>query len=406
MRYRLYFVLQLCAVVLLVTLVAVGVAWQWIAVAAVLVAVVFVLAYRSVLLPLKTIQNGIYLLREQDFSSRLRGVGQKDADNVVGMFNTMMDSLKNERLKNLEQNAFLARLIAASPMGIAICDFDGNVRETNPAYDALASADVVAALASLPEGGSTVVRSGHSQICRCSRSSFMDSGFSRPFFLVELMTDEIAKAETEMFNKIVRTMGHEVNNTLGSVISVLETIEDMHADDPMVAGVARSCGDSCRNLGLFVKGYSDVVKLPEPTLARVDLNVWVTDTMPVLQGLASNNIQIVSELCDGEAFAQFDSMLMERVLVNIVKNAVESIGDDDGGRIVVRVAPGMLQVVDNGKGISREAAAKIFTPFFSTKRQDRGLGLMLIADILRKHNAAFDLATDDDGLTRFTIRFA
>ena len=97
-------------------------------------------------------------------------------------------------------------------------------------------------------------------------------------------------------------------------------------------------------------------------------------------------------------------MLIHRVLVNAVKNSVESIGDA-GGRIVIRTAPDILEVIDNGKGISDETAKMIFTPFFSTKHADRGLGLMLISDILRRHNATFTLITTPDRLTRLTIRF-
>ena len=74
-------------------------------------------------------------------------------------------------------------------------------------------------------------------------------------------------------------------------------------------------------------------------------------------------------------------------MVNGVKNAVESIGER-AGEIVVRAYGRTLEIVDNGPGLSAEASARVFTPFFSTKRADRGLGLMLIGDVLRKHKAS------------------
>lgn len=405
MRYRIYFAIQICALAALVALVLYDAGWIWFVVVGIVLILAFGLGYRSVVKPLNAVQNGIYLLREQDFSSRLRRVGQADADKVIDMFNGMIDSLRRERLKNLEQNDFLGKLIDASPLGIAICDLDGNIRETNAAYDAMVTPEVSAAFARLSDDGSCVVRAGQSQIFRCSRRFFMDSGFRRPFFIIERMTDEIAKAETEMFNKIVRTMGHEVNNTLGSVISVLETIEDMHADDTVMADAVRSSADSCRNLGKFVKGYSDVVKLPDPQMVDVDMCQWVKEQLPTLQAIATDNIDVVTDCRSDGLVARFDPMLMQRVLINVVKNAVESIGDGKGG-ITICVSDNMLQVVDNGAGISAEAAEKIFTPFFSTKHQDRGLGLMLIVDILRRHKASFTLCTDPvDKLTRFTIVF-
>ncbi|MDE5568734.1 MAG: sensor histidine kinase, partial [Muribaculaceae bacterium] len=70
-----------------------------------------------------------------------------------------------------------------------------------------------------------------------------------------------------------------------------------------------------------------------------------------------------------------------------------------------RTAPAQLEIIDNGKGISDEVAQHIFTPFFSTKHADRGLGLMLISDILRRHKASFTLSTGTDRLTRLTIKF-
>lgn len=99
-----------------------------------------------------------------------------------------------------------------------------------------------------------------------------------------------------------------------------------------------------------------------------------------------------------------DPVLMQRVLINLVKNAVESIGGRQG-HIRLRVEGKTLAVTDDGLGISPEAAQRIFTPFFSTKRPDRGLGLMLVADILRSHNAGFSLATAG-GETTFLITFA
>ena len=88
--------------------------------------------YQKVIKPMRTIGNGMDLLREQDFSSRLSPVGQYDADHLVQMFNRMMDQLKRERLRLREQNQFLDLLIKASPMGVLILTFDEEVQQLNP----------------------------------------------------------------------------------------------------------------------------------------------------------------------------------------------------------------------------------------------------------------------------------
>lgn len=363
------------------------------------------MVYRAIAMPMRAIRTGMDLLRSQDFASRLSYTGQKNADEVVDLYNAVITNIKSERLKNLEQENFLAKLVEVSPMGIAICSLDGNIERTNPAFDSLSSPALTATLESLPDDCQTTIRPEASLVLRCSRLSFMDRGFKRPFFLVERLTDEIMKAETNIFNKIVRTMGHEVNNTLGGVVSVLETLALINSGDAEIGAAIGSCRKSCLNLGDFVKGYSDVVKLPDPDLKPVNLNEFVSDAMPFLAEMCPENITLSTELHPSDPVVMIDSMLIHRVLVNAVKNAVESIGDKPGN-ITVSTAPSSLMITDNGKGISEADSQRIFTPFFSTKHADRGLGLMLISDILRRHRADFSLATGSDRLTRLSISFA
>lgn len=369
---------------------------------------------RAVHTPLKAVQNGMYLLREQDFSSRLRPIGQADADMVVEVYNSVIDSMRAERLKNLEQNRFLSQVVDASPLGVAICDFDGRIVQTNRAWEKMQSPRLAKAIDSISDGTTGTVRVADSLIVRISRLWFMDKGFRRRFILVEKLTDEIVAAEKQMFNNIVRTIGHEVNNSLGSVMSVLESLEEMHAGDPLTADAITSCSASCANLVGFVRGYADIVKLPALVPEPVDLNEWLIRLRPALQALVTGRgITLEMNLGEGEAPSRIDPMLMERVLVNIVKNAAESIGDEKKGVITVSLAAvtepdtpacHLLSVTDNGKGISPEASKKLFTPFFSTKNPDRGLGLMLVTDILRAHRSRFSLSTSPEtSLTTFSF---
>ena len=95
--------------------------------------IILIFFYRKVLKPLESIGNGMELLREQDFSSRLTKVGQAEADHIIAIFNRMMDQLKEERLRLREQNHFLDLLVSASPMGVIILTFDGDVSLINKA---------------------------------------------------------------------------------------------------------------------------------------------------------------------------------------------------------------------------------------------------------------------------------
>lgn len=166
MRYKVYITLLLLVMAVMAVAVIVGVAQKWILTIAGVAVVVTVLLYISVSKPLAAVQNGIYLLREQDFTSRLRKVGQSDADKVVDLFNSLMATMKSERLKMLEQNNFLSLISEASPMGIAICDFDGNVMSSNKAYRQMLSPELEREINSLKEGETRIVRVDALQIYR------------------------------------------------------------------------------------------------------------------------------------------------------------------------------------------------------------------------------------------------
>ena len=183
--------------------------------------------------------------------------------------------MRAERLKSLEQERFLSLVVEASPMAVAICDYDGNIVQTNRAWDTMQSPQLSEAIAAVADGATATVRVAESLIVRISRLWFMDKGFRRRFILVEKLTDEIAAAQKQMFNTIVRTIGHEVNNSLGSVMSVLESLAEMHADDPTTSGAITGCTDACNNLVNFVRGYADIVKLPAPVAEPTDLNLLV-----------------------------------------------------------------------------------------------------------------------------------
>lgn len=417
MRYKLYTFLLVLLIIALFVAVMTGVPKMYIGVGCAAMLIVLTLLIRSIYKPLHAVENGIYLLRDQDFGSRLRKIGQPDADKIVELYNTLIDSMKAERLKTLEQNKFLSQVIDVSPMGIAVCNFDGEIVETNRAWNAMQSPSLVKAIESVGVGETQTVRLADALIVRISKLWFMDMGFKRNFILVEKLTEEILSAEKQMFNKIVRTIGHEVNNTLGSVISVLESLGEMHEDDRLIKGAIESSGNSCTNLVNFVRGYADIVKLPPVAPEVVDLNIWMNRLLPTLSRMAPANVEVRFSPLKKDCNVSIDPMLMERVIINIVKNAIESIGDRPDGVVEITVTQSAplkptanggetytVAITDNGKGISESTAEKLFTPFFSTKRPDRGLGMMLITDILRAHHARFSLSTDPaTRLTTFSL---
>jgi signal transduction histidine kinase len=344
------------------------------------------------------------LLRDQDMSTTLSPSGQKDTDEIVKTFNALITRLRNEHLRLDEQNTFLNLLIEASPMGVILCDLSGNVRSMNPAAKQMLTPALSEAMKSLPLGEDTTLRLSNSQIYHLSHLSFLDRGYQHPFFLIESLTSEVMKAEKAAYEKVIRMIAHEVNNNVAGIVSTLDLIQT-----ELQGNTAQEALDASRErtqkMAEFVTRFASVVKVPEPQLTLCDLSEEVETCHSFLEGLCqTHQIQLTLELTDEATPVHLDTTLFQQVLVNIVKNAIESI--EDKGFVKIETQPKTLIITDNGRGISPEVAPHLFTPFYSTKPQGQGLGLLLIRDILTKHGCTFTLLTSpEDGLTRFTILF-
>ena len=359
--------------------------------------------YRKIVKPMNIIGSGMELLREQDFSSRLSKVGQYEADRIVNVFNRMMEQLKNERLRLREQNHFLDLLIQASPMGVVITTLNGEISQLNPMGLKMMGvrleeimgkkienidSPLAEELANISKDQTAVVRLNDANIYKCTHSSFIDRGFHHPFYLIE------------------KTAG--ITSTLDTVEQALSTEEDMED----ICDVMRVCTERCFSMSRFITRFADVVKIPEPALVTGKLNELASMCKRFMEGMCNDRNILLWLECDPKLEpVRFDAALLEQVLVNIIKNAAESIehapeGTIQQGRVVVRtIAPTTIEVVDNGPGITKETEAKLFSPFFSTKPNGQGIGLVFIREVLTRHGCTFSLRTYSDGLTRFRIIF-
>ena len=379
--------------------------------------------YRKTIRPYDTLIGGIELVRELDLTTRLAPSGQHETDIIVRTFNDLLNRLRSEHLKLEEQYTFLNLLIEASPMGVIQCDLDGNIISMNPAASEMLSPSVEEAIHALPLGETTTVRlPGEPQLFRISHQSFPDRGYQHPFFLIESLTSEVRLAEKAAYERVIRMIAHEVNNSVAGIIGSLTGDE----------------AERLTALSAFVTRFAEVVKIPQPQLQLCDLSEEVDACRPFLENLCTQaNVKIDFNLTDEAIPVHLDTVLFQQVLINIVKNAVESIGErlkgrgrvlalqatrgragaqagmgnstsgmNEGQVTVTTSIPSKLVITDNGHGIPSSVATHLFTPFFSTKPQGQGLGLLLIRDILTSHHCTFSLLTDsEDHLTRFTIQF-
>ena len=112
----------------------------------------------------------------------------------------------------------------------------------------------------VPLGENRVIRGGDVRTYRCYHLSFIRAGFMRRFYLLESLTEEVMKAERAAYEKVIRVISHEVNNTMGGVRSVLQTLRDV-CEDPDIEEVVDSCDDRCVQMCDFISSYADVVKV-------------------------------------------------------------------------------------------------------------------------------------------------
>ena len=438
MRAKVYFwilaiALTLAMLFIIFSLVEEGLNWYFVIAEGFIALVLFLLVqlYIRTIKPLNTIGSGMDLLKAQDFSSRLGYVGQKDADKIVEIFNKMMKQLKDERVQLREQNHFLDLLVNSSPMGLIILDIDEKIVTLNPATCKMmglkecdlehmlgkkiqeVASHLTKELAKLAKEESSMIHMNDGNIYKCTHASFMNRGFNHTFYLIEKMTEELLKAEKKAYEQVIRMISHEVNNSMAGVSSSIDMIQHSLSDVPSMEEETKEmvellsiASDRCINLSKFITRFAEVVKIPQPQLSSVFLNDFIKDRMPFIESLASRKqIHFSLELTDIEPKVMIDSILMEQVVLNIIKNAIESVGDRGTISIETSTKPISLTIVDNGEGISEEVAIKLFSPFFSTKPNGQGIGLLLVREILLKHGYKFSLATGEDGLTRFTVFF-
>ena len=382
---------------------------------------------RAWIVPMRLVRTGTHLMQDGDFTAHFRATGHSEIDAMIGVYNRMIDTLRDERARGREQEGFVKKLIAASPSGIVTLDHDGRVSLVNDAADRFLEApagsvlgraldDVDApltrALAALALGESQIVTLHGRRRFKCVRASFYDRGHARTFFLVQELTAELHATEKAAYEKLIRMTTHEVNNSVAAVRSLLESmgtyapqlVVDDRADFRKGIDVAVTRLD---HLDTFMRGFADVVRLPPPALRPCHLKELVDDIVVLMTPqLAARRIEVDWIEAAESGPSLLDRNQIEQVLLNVVKNAMEAIGEDGRIRLSLRAERGhlVLTITDSGPGLPDTVRGRLFTPFFSTKRDGRGLGLTVVREILTQHRFEFALDNADGGGTSFRMR--
>jgi len=370
--------------------------------------------YKQLISPLTYLKQGISAIKDKDFNVKFLATGKKDVDELVDVYNRMIDELRAERTRQEEQHFFLEKLIQTSPTGIITLDFDQQIKQINPkALEILkANSDLLEThIHDMKSGTSKMIRVDGLQSYKVQKSKFIDRGFERIFIMMEEVTAEIFAAEKGVYHKVIRMMAHEVNNTIGPVNSIINTALAqeslwMNDEELMLKNAMKVALERNQNLNVFMRNFADLVKLPKANCKPIDLDellISITELMHFT--INEKNISFEFSVKDKPFFIEADVEQMEQALLNIVKNAVEAIGSNGVIKIDLDYENYGLTITNSGNGISVENEKKLFSPFFSTKKDGQGIGLTLVREILLNHNYGFRLKTYGVDDTRFEIKF-
>jgi nitrogen fixation/metabolism regulation signal transduction histidine kinase len=381
--------------------------------------------------PLNSIDSGAQYLKDGEFATRFRETGQEDMDRLVDVYNRMVDKLREERIRNEEQEQLLRKVMAESPGGVITLDVDGKVDTVNPAAESLLNTDAkvmigrpldalgtpfVRELAQIPRDESRLLSVRGRRRVRCQAATFMDRGFPRRFFILDELTEELHKTEKHAYEKLIRMMSHEVNNTSGAVQSLLQSClvyrRQLADDDRKDFATALEVAiQRTAHLDEFMRGFANVVRLPQPVVQPS--NPWeIASQVGLLlrDQCKASEITWNEQIEPGLPQVACDPVQLEQVLLNVVKNAVEAIqATRRPGEIIVRGARqgrhSLLSISDSGLGLSSEVQAHLFTPFYTTRDNGQGIGLTMVQEILLAHGFDFALENRTSTGARFTIVF-
>ncbi|MDQ2948207.1 MAG: ATP-binding protein [Acidobacteriota bacterium] len=363
--------------------------------------------------PLRTLANLLEAMREGDYSIRARGIKSDDAmGEVMQQVNMMSSTLRSQRLGAMEATTLLRKVMEEINVGVFAFDGEQKLRLVNragerltgePAERLLGKDAVALGLGEylLGEAQQTIQRNfpGVTGRWNISRSTFREGGLPHQLLVVTDLTRPLREEELKAWQRLVRVLGHELNNSLAPIKSIAGSLESLLSRDPrphdweedMHRGLTVIASRS-EALSRFMSSYARLARLPPPTLAPV----VVDDVIRRVVGLET---RLPPDLTPGpHVTIQADCDQIEQLLINIIRNAADA-SLETGGKVQVgwkrQNGHLMVWVRDEGPGLAN--TSNLFVPFFTTKPGGSGIGLVLSRQIAEAHGGTFTLQNATDG---------
>lgn len=367
----------------------------------------FAFAVRErVAFPLRTVANLLAALREGDYSLRARRSKAEDAlDEVMLEVNVLGDTLRQQRLTALEATSLLRKVMEEIDVAVFAFDAEQRLRLVNRAGERLLAQPVerLLGLDATGIGLAECLQGEPSQTREISfpggtgrwgirRGSFREGGLPHDLVVVSDLSRPLREEERQAWQRLIRVLGHELNNSLAPIKSIAGSLESLLREPrpqdwqkDMQQGLQVIAG-RCESLSRFMDAYARLARLPPPKLAPLSVQEWV-------ERVAGLETRLPVGIEAGpDATIRGDGDQLDQLLINLVRNGVDA-ALETGGRVRVgwRKNAAYLEVwvEDDGPGLSN--TANLFVPFFTTKPHGSGIGLVLSRQIAEAHGGNLSL---------------
>ena len=375
----------------------------------------FALAARErVVFPLQTLSNLLGALREGDFSVRGRSPRPDDAlGEVMREVNTLGSTLREQRLGALEATTLLRTVMREIDVAIFAFDERQRLRLVNRPGERLLAApperllgqtalelNMVSCLEGPPQSTVQAVFPGGAGRWGVRRTRIRERGLPLELVVISDLTQALSEQELQAWQRLVRVLGHELNNSLAPIKSIAGSLESILARNPLpedwrddMRRGLNIISSRSESLSRFIGAYARLAKLPRPQLQPLDV-------ASCLGRAVSFETRVAVHVQTGpEMTVQGDPDQLEQVLINLLRNAADAslATSRTGVWVGWRRDGSMLEiwVKDEGPGLS--STANLFVPFFTTKPGGSGIGLVLSRQIAEGHGGALMLENRTDG---------